>query len=113
MKLGELIKDIEYRIVQGTKDRDIKEVVYDSRKICEGCLFVCVKGANFDGHSAASEACEKGAGAVLVEQDVEVTGDITVIRVDSTRYAMAHVASAWYGYPSRKLKMIGIPGTKG
>ncbi|MCR5603633.1 MAG: UDP-N-acetylmuramoyl-L-alanyl-D-glutamate--2,6-diaminopimelate ligase [Lachnospiraceae bacterium] len=113
MKLQDLIKDFEYSCVNGSLDRDITEVVYDSRKISEGCLFVCVKGANFDGHSAVPQACEKKAAAVLIEQDAEVTGDITVIRVESTRYAMAHVAAALNGYPSKKLKMIGITGTKG
>ena len=113
MKLQDLIKDFEYSCVNGSLDRDITEVVYDSRKISEGCLFVCVKGANFDGHSAVPQACEKKAAAVLVEQDVDVRGDITVIRVESTRYAMAHVAAALNGYPSKKLKMIGITGTKG
>ena len=113
MRLADLIKDFEHKCIQGTEDREITEVVYDSRKISEGCLFVCVKGANFDGHSAVPQACEKGAAAVLTEQDVEVTGDITVIRVESTRYAMAYVASARNGYPSKKLKMIGITGTKG
>lgn len=113
MKLKDLIKDFEYSCVTGSLEKEITDVVYDSRKIKEGCLFVCVKGANFDGHSAVPQACEKKAAAVLVEQDVETDGDITVIRVESTRYSMAHVASALNGYPSKKLKMIGITGTKG
>ena len=113
MKLSELIKDIEYVIEKGTLDKDISEVVYDSRKICKDCLFICVKGANFDSHSAVPDACIKGVAAVITEQDVEATDDVTVIRVDSTRFAMAHVASAWYGHPSKKLKMIGVTGTKG
>ena len=113
MKLKDLIKDFEYSCVNGSLEKEITDVVYDSRKIKEGCLFVCVKGANFDGHSAIPQACEKKAAAVLVEQDVETDGDITVIRVESTRYSMAHVASALNGYPSKKLKMIGITGTKG
>ena len=113
MKLKDLIKDFEYSCVNGSLEKEITDVVYDSRKIKEGCLFVCVKGANFDGHSAVPQACEKKAAAVLVEQDVETDGDITVIRVESTRYSMAHVASALNGYPSKKLKMIGITGTKG
>ena len=68
---------------------------------------------NVNGHSKAMEASEKGAAAVIVEQDVETIGDTTVIKVDSTRYAMAYVAAAVNGYPSKKLKMIGITGTKG
>ena len=113
MELKALVKDIEYTLVKGEISRDVSEVVYDSRKISKNCVFVCVKGANFDGHSAALEASKKGAAAVIVEQDVETDGDTAVIKVESTRYAMACIASAWYGYPSAKLKTIGVTGTKG
>ncbi|MCR5735437.1 MAG: UDP-N-acetylmuramoyl-L-alanyl-D-glutamate--2,6-diaminopimelate ligase [Lachnospiraceae bacterium] len=113
--LKDLIKDLEYETVQGSTDKKITKVVYDSRKLEEGCLFVCVKGAKFDGHSAAAEAAEKKAAALVVMDDVD-TGDnkdITVIKVSDTRYAMALISAASYGYPARKLKIIGITGTKG
>ena len=113
MELTALVKNIEYTLVKGEISRDVSEVVYDSRKISKDCVVVCVKGANFDGHSAALEASKKGAAAVIVEQDVETEGDTAVIKVESTRYAMACIASAWYGYPSSKLKTIGVTGTKG
>ena len=113
MKLKELLENVKYTCLKGDIDRSVSEPVYDSRKITEGCLFVCIKGANFDGHDAAMEASKKGAYAVIVERDVEVEGNTAVILVDSTRYAMAHIAAAWNGYPSRKLKTIGITGTKG
>lgn len=113
MKLNELLKDIEYTCIKGDADREISEPVYDSRKISKGCVFLCIKGANFDGHDAALEASRNGAAAVITERDVDTQGDTTVIRVGSTRYAMAHIAAAWNGNPSRKLKTIGITGTKG
>lgn len=116
MKLADLINGFEYEIVSGNTDteREISEVVYDSRKICEGCLFVCIKGTNFDGHSAVSDAVSKKAAAVLVEQDVKTgDSDIAVIKVASTRYAMAYVAAAYYNHPAEKLTTIGITGTKG
>ncbi|MBR6486357.1 MAG: UDP-N-acetylmuramoyl-L-alanyl-D-glutamate--2,6-diaminopimelate ligase, partial [Lachnospiraceae bacterium] len=113
MKLNELIKDFDHKILKGNVDKEISGPVYDSRKIEKNCVFVCIKGANFDGHDAALEASKKGAAAVIVEHEVETEGDTAVILVDSTRYAMACVASAWNGYPSRKLKTIGITGTKG
>ena len=113
MKLSELLRDIDHTRVKGDEDREISKVVYDSRKLCEGCVFVCIKGANFDGHSAALEASKKGAAAVIAEQDVETEGDTVVIRVDNTRYAMAYIAANSVGNPSRKLKTIGITGTKG
>ncbi len=113
MRVEDLIKEIDHTCVKGDVSREVSELVYDSRKLCSGCIFVCIKGANFDGHSAALEASRKGAAAVIVEDDVVTEGDTAVIKVDNTRQAMAYIAAAWYGYPSRKLKTIGITGTKG
>ena len=113
MRLSELLKDIKYECIKGKDDREVSCVVYDSRKLCKDCVFVCIKGANFDGHSAALEASRTGAAAVIVEQDVETEGDTSVIKVENTRYAMAFIASASNGAPSKRLKTIGITGTKG
>lgn len=113
MRLSELLKDIKYECIKGKDDREVSRVVYDSRKLCKDCVFVCIKGANFDGHSAALEASRMGAAAVIVEQDVETEGDTSVIKVENTRYAMAFIASASNGDPSKRLKTIGITGTKG
>ena len=113
MRLSELLKDIKYECIKGKDDREVSCVVYDSRKLCKDCVFVCIKGANFDGHSAALEASRMGAAAVIVEKDVETEGDTSVIKVENTRYAMAFIASASNGDPSKRLKTIGITGTKG
>ena len=113
MRLSELLKDIKYECIKGKDDREVSCVVYDSRKLCKDCVFVCIKGANFDGHSAALEASRTGAAAVIVERDVETEGDTSVIKVENTRYAMAFIASASNGDPSKRLKTIGITGTKG
>ena len=115
MKLTELISKFDYECVCGTLDREITKVIYDSRKICEGCLFICIVGANFDGHSFAAEAVEKGAKVLVVSKDVEVpeNADVTIIKVENTRYAMAFISAAYFGNPAEKLKVIGITGTKG
>ncbi len=113
MKLNELLTGFSYTCVKGTADREITTVVYDSRKIEEGCVFICIAGVNFDGHTAAAYAAEAGASAVVVERDVEIAGNTSVIRVDKTRYAMAHIAAAYFGYPANRMKIIGITGTKG
>ena len=57
--IKELLNRLEYSCICGAVDREITQVVYDSRKIVEGCLFICIKGANFNGHDYAAEACEK------------------------------------------------------
>lgn len=112
-KLNELLQKLSYTCVQGTTDVEITEVVYDSRKITKGCLFICIEGANFDGHEFAKEAAEKGAVALVVSKPVEAGQNTTVIEVDNTRYAMAFISAAYFGNPAEKLKVIGITGTKG
>ena len=115
MKISELLNGVEFEIIRGAKDREITEVVYDNRKLTADCLFVCIVGANFDGHSAIGDAVKAGAGAVVVSREVDIPeeSDITVIRVEDTRYAMAYIAANDNGNPADKLKTIGVTGTKG
>ncbi|MCR5156971.1 MAG: UDP-N-acetylmuramoyl-L-alanyl-D-glutamate--2,6-diaminopimelate ligase [Butyrivibrio sp.] len=122
MKLEKLLAELKYEITAGNSkdilnaaDIEIKNVVNDNRKIEEGSLFICIKGANFDGHSCAAQAAEAGAGAIVVEHEVELPEEcrMPVIRVDSTRYAMAFISAAYFDHPAKKLKTIGITGTKG
>lgn len=115
MKLTDLLCKLEYECIQGSADLEISQVVYDSRKITEGCLFICIAGANFDGHDFAAEAADQGARAMVVSREMpEVAGrDVTLIKVPDTRYAMAFISAAYFGYPAEKLRVIGITGTKG
>uniref|UniRef100_UPI00405659C5 UDP-N-acetylmuramoyl-L-alanyl-D-glutamate--2, 6-diaminopimelate ligase n=1 Tax=Acetatifactor sp. TaxID=1872090 RepID=UPI00405659C5 len=115
MKLTELLSRINYECIQGSIDREVTQVVYDSRKVCEGCLFICIEGANFDGHKFAEEVVLQGAKVLVVSKEVEGVAekDVTVIKVENTRYAMAFIAAAYFGNPAEKLKVIGITGTKG
>ena len=112
-RLADLLVGCEYEIKQGTIDRDYVAFVTDNRKITKDSVFVCIKGANFDGHSCAKEAGEKQAAAVIVETDVEVDAYTTVIKVKSTRAAMALMSCAYNDFPADKLTTIGITGTKG
>lgn len=115
MRLGDLIDKIEYKCIQGDTDIQVTEVVYDSRKVSPGCLFICIEGANFDGHTFAAEAVKKGAAALVVSREAEgaAGSGATVIQVENTRYAMAFISAAYFGNPAEKLKVIGITGTKG
>lgn len=115
MKCKELLKGLSFECIRGTADREITEVVYDSRKISKGCLFICICGYNVDGHSFAGEAASKGAAALVVQKDVELPDEsnVTVIKVEDTRYAMAFIAAAYFNHPADRLKVIGITGTKG
>lgn len=113
--LKNLLEACEYTCVRGSLDRMVSEVVYDSRKAVEGCLFICIEGANFDGHDAAADVVAKGAAVLVVSKDITVPAesDVTIVKVENTRYAMAYISAAYFGNPARKLKTIGITGTKG
>ncbi|QDW73546.1 UDP-N-acetylmuramoyl-L-alanyl-D-glutamate--2,6-diaminopimelate ligase [Lachnospiraceae bacterium KGMB03038] len=113
MKLTKLLERLEYRVVQGSDQIDVGELINDSRKVSEGSVFVCISGAVADGHVYVQEVAEKGAAAVVAEKEVEAPEGMTVIRVEDTRYALALMSAAYFGYPAEKLKVIGITGTKG
>lgn len=113
MKLADLLKKLKYTCVKGTTDVDITTVAYDSRRVERGSLFICIKGAVADGHRFAEAAVNKGASALVVEDDVAVPENVTVIRVEDSRYALACISAEYFGNPDDKLKVIGITGTKG
>lgn len=113
MRLTQLLERLEYEVIQGSDEISVTELINDSRRVTEGSVFVCISGAVSDGHAYAGEVAKKGAAALVVEKDVEVTGNVTVIRVADTRYALALMSAAYFGYPAEKLKVIGITGTKG
>ena len=113
MKLLSLLERLDYNCVQGTLDREVTGVEYDSRKVTEGSLFICIRGAVADGHKFVSDVAAKGAGVIVAEEAVQVPDHVTVIVVPDTRYAMAFISAAWFGYPAENLKTIGITGTKG
>ena len=103
LKLETLLSRLDYRILQGTVGQDISEVVYDSRKVCEGCIFICIVGAHFDAHDRIGDAAAAGARAIVVQDDHDVAvpgGEVTVISVPSTRRALSFISAAWFDYPA-------------
>lgn len=113
MKLSLLLERITYEICQGSTEQEVSSVVFDSRKVSEESLFICIRGAVVDGHSFVDDVVKKGAKTLVVEEEVSVPDDVTVVKVEDTRYAMAYISAAWFGNPAEKLKTIGITGTKG
>ena len=95
---------------QGISDCPIHSVTDDTRELQKGDVFVCIKGNSFDGHSAAAEMLEKGAAAVVAEQDLGLEKQIIV---PDTRKQYALLAAAYHGNPEKKLKMIAVTGTNG
>jgi UDP-N-acetylmuramoyl-L-alanyl-D-glutamate--2,6-diaminopimelate ligase len=113
MQLSKLLEQVEYELVKGDLTIEIKDIIYDSRKVETGTAFVCISGTAVDAHTFIPSAISKGATAIIVEKDVVVEEDVTVIRVASTRRALAFMAAAYFDYPARKLTTIGLTGTKG
>lgn len=118
MKLIDLLKEVEIINKVGDLNLDITNIHSDSRKIKEGGLFIAINGFTKNGVEFIPSAIENGAKAVIVEPDVNVeelnhTYNIPIISVKSTRKALAETACAFYDYPAKKLKIVGVTGTKG
>ena len=114
MILFDILKDIDFEVLQGNINCEISDLVYDSRKITENSVFVCLVGANVDGHTFVNQAVEKGASAVIVSKAVEgIPANMAVIKVENTRRALAFMSAAYFGYPANELTTIGLTGTKG
>lgn len=113
MTLQKLLSQCEYTVLQGDIDIEIVDVIYDSRKVTNGCAFVCLKGFNVDGHKFIPDALEKGAVALIVEDDITAPSGVTVIKTENTRKALAYMSVEYFGHPAQELKTIAITGTKG
>lgn len=114
MILASIVEGIEYKLLQGTLDTEVSMLANDSREIRAQGLFFCIPGSNVDGHDFASSVTEQGASVLVVEHPVMVENDtVTILQVESSRYAMGMISAAFYGNPSREMTVIGITGTKG
>ncbi|MCX5748823.1 MAG: UDP-N-acetylmuramoyl-L-alanyl-D-glutamate--2,6-diaminopimelate ligase [Candidatus Saganbacteria bacterium] len=113
MKLNELIKNIKVTKTEGDLDFDISGIAHDSRKVKSGDVFVAVPGLVYDGTHFIPMALSNGAGAVVTEKDADLEGKAAKIIVPSSRTALADLSCAYFGFPSRKLKIAGITGTNG
>ena len=108
MKVSELLQGIP---CTGTyNDVEVLDVTQDSRLVEPGYLFVCIKGASFDGHAVAAEMLEKGAVAVVCDHDMGLPSQVIT---PNTRDAYATICANYYGNPAEKLQLIGLTGTNG
>lgn len=111
MLLADLLAPLVLVRCSGDKQVDVTGITADSRKVQPGDLFICLTGLNHDGHAYAAEAVNRGAVAVLAEQELQL--DVPVAIVPDTRRAMAIVADRFYQSPTQELTLIGITGTNG
>jgi len=104
---------LSFEILQGGTEKEICGLAYDTRELTADSVFVCLKGTKLDSHDLAPKAVESGASVLITERAVEVPADVTVVKVESTRKALALLAAAWFGYPAEELQVVGVTGTKG
>jgi UDP-N-acetylmuramoyl-L-alanyl-D-glutamate--2,6-diaminopimelate ligase len=103
----------------GSTRRPVQHLTADSRHVVPETLFVALRGVHADGHRFLEEALAKGATALVVEecspalQQRAQQAGCTVVQVPNSRQVFALLASAYYGHPGRRLRLVGITGTNG
>ena len=112
-KLTDLLKNVDYELVKGSLDVEISDVKDDSRKVEQDDMYIAKVGASSDGHKYIPDVIKKGAKVIVIEKDMDIQEDVTVIKVKSSREAMAEISAAYFNYPAKELTVIGITGTAG
>lgn len=98
----------------GDARKDVADVICDSRKASANCLFVAINGVSVDAHAFISEVVKNGAGTIVCETlPGEINPEVCYLVVEDSAVALAHIASWWYDYPSKKLSLVGVTGTNG
>lgn len=113
MQLKDLVKKIPVLRVEGSLDREVAGIVYDSRRVTPGMVFVAIPGAHVDGHDFINTAIARGAAAIICERNGFSSSRATKIKVPDVREALARAAASFYQHPSTKLQVIGVTGTNG
>lgn len=112
--LSDIIEGLAFTELQGSADIEITAIVFDSRKVIPGCMFVAVKGTVVDGHDYILQAINDGAVAVICEElPARVTGEVDFLMVADSAVALGIVSANFYDNPSSKLKLVGVTGTNG
>lgn len=114
MKVAELLHRISTLNTLGSLENEVSEIVFDSRKVTFGSLYVAIKGTLTDGHQYINASIEKGANTIVCEElPNDINENITYIQVKNSQQTLGHLASNFYGNPSEKINLIGITGTNG
>lgn len=112
--LGKLLQGVEVRSLVGDGTVAVGRLEFDSRKVVPGTLFFATRGTQADGHAYIPAAVAAGAAAVVCEElPAERPVGVTFVQVPDSTVALGQVASAFYGHPSRRLKLVGVTGTNG
>lgn len=115
MLFSELRSHIAGVRVVNAADTEVTGIAYDSRQVRPGFVFVAMQGGSFDGHAFIVGALEAGAVAVVAEREVKDAVDrgVPYVVAPNGRVAMGEIAAPLHGYPSRRMKLVGVTGTSG
>ncbi len=112
MILAEVLRDMAFSFARGASGvLAVTDVAYDSRLVVPGALFVCVPGAMSDGHLFATDAVSRGASAIIVERELDLS--VPQVIVPDARDALAQASANFFGNASRQMKVAGVTGTAG
>ena len=114
MILTDILQQVVLLKTIGETELTIQNIQFDSRKVSTGSLFVATRGTASDGHEYISKAIENGALAIVCEEiPTGIHPGIIYIKVENSMDALGKMASAWYGFPSSKMILVGVTGTNG
>ncbi|GAC1456332.1 MAG: UDP-N-acetylmuramoyl-L-alanyl-D-glutamate--2,6-diaminopimelate ligase [Candidatus Limnocylindrales bacterium] len=111
MKLGPLLDQCGIAVPEGSTEIQVRALVYDSRRVVPGALFVAIPGFHRDGAAFVADAVSRGAVAVVTEQPVEA--GVPAMVVADARTALADLAGEYFDHPTDRLRLVGVTGTDG
>lgn len=114
LELKKLLNNIDYKLLKGSLNKNIKEIRYDSRKIKEDNLFIAITGFEVDGHNFINDAVKNGAKTIVLESKISnyIEG-VTYLKVENSRKTMAKLAKNFFDDPLKDINLVGITGTNG
>jgi UDP-N-acetylmuramoyl-L-alanyl-D-glutamate--2,6-diaminopimelate ligase len=116
-RLAPLVAALDGARVLGSLPLDVCAIAHDSRQVRPGALFVAIRGERSDGHTYVADAVRAGAGAIVVDEEYAGAGDsalaVPALVVSDTRRALSRLAAAFYDFPARALRIVGLTGTNG
>ena len=113
MDLKDILKDVDFEILQGNLNVSVNKLAYNSKLIEEGDIFFCIKGFKVDGHKYFNSAIEGGAKVIICEEDLYSNNEVTILKVKDSRKALALCSKNYYKSPCDHMKIVGITGTNG
>ena len=109
-----IFSGIEYKVLKNVNlEREYNGIEYDSRKIDKNFIFIALDGANVDGHNFIDAAVEKGASCIVISKEVELKHNVSYVLVENLRQKLGYIASNYFNWPQKKMKIIGVTGTNG